>query len=73
MKREIARGLFLLASLAIATAAVAAWQPPVMQVLSNAQAGAQCPIPRVAKVAIDAEPDHDLLLFMYGMKQGLRP
>lgn len=63
----------MLASLAIATAAVAAWQPPVMQVLSNAQAGAQCPIPRVAKVAIDAEPDHDLLLFMYGMKQGLRP
>ena len=57
----------MLGSLAIATAAVAAWQPPVMQVLSSAQFDAQCPIPRVAKVAIDAKPDHDLLLFMYGM------
>ncbi|MFP3518126.1 hypothetical protein SB766_18230 [Pseudomonas sp. SIMBA_077] len=73
MKREIGRGLFLLGSLAVATVAMAAWQPPVMQVLSNAQVGAQCPLPRVAKVTMDAKPDHELLLFMYGMKQGLRP
>ncbi|KQB55577.1 hypothetical protein AQS70_00140 [Pseudomonas endophytica] len=73
MKREIARGLFLLGSLAVATVAMAAWQPPVMQVLSSAKSGAQCPLPRVAKVTLDAQPDHELLLFMYGMKQGLRP
>lgn len=73
MKREIARGLFLLAALAIASVALAAWEQPVTQVLSGVHNGAHCPIPRVAKVATVVKPDHDLLLFMFGMSQGLRP
>lgn len=52
---------------------MAAWQPPVTQVLSATATGAHCPIPRVAKVVAEAKPDQELLLFMYGMKQGLRP
>ncbi|MFJ7884854.1 hypothetical protein ACIQYF_15410 [Pseudomonas sp. NPDC096917] len=73
MKREIARSLFLLGSLVVASVAMAAWQPPVMQVLSATQSGAHCPIPRVTKVVADAKPDHELLLFMFGMTQGMKP
>ena len=72
MRREIARSLFLLGALAIAGVALAAWEQPVTQVLSTAQAGAHCPLPRAVKVAVVAKPDHDLLLFMFGMTQGLR-
>ena len=73
MKREIARGLFLLAALAIASVALAAWEQPKPQVLSATLSGNHCPLPRVAKVESVAKPDHDLLLFMFGMSQGLRP
>lgn len=73
MKREIARGLFLLAALAVASVALAAWEQPVTQVLSGVHNDAHCPLPRAAKVAAVAKPDHDLLLFMFGMSQGLRP
>ena len=73
MKREVARRLFLLGSLVVASVAMAAWQPPVTQVLSAANTGAHCPIPRVAKVVADAKPDHELLLFMFGMAQGMKP
>ena len=72
MKREIARGLFLLVALAIASVALAAWEQPRPQVLSGAVSGASCPLPRVAKVASVATPDHDLLLFMFGMAQGMK-
>ena len=73
MKREVARSLFLLGSLVVASVAMAAWQPPVTQVLSAAHIGAECPIPRVVKVVADAKPDQDLLLFMFGMAQGMKP
>ena len=72
MKREIARGLFLLGTLAIASVALAAWEQPVTQVLSGAGGGDSCPLPRVAKVSRAATPDHDLLLFMFGMTQGMK-
>ena len=74
MKLEIARGLFLAGALAVATWAVAAWEQPRMQVLSAVQAADQhCPLPRVARTAVAVKPDHDLLLFMFGLSQGLRP
>ena len=73
MKREIARGLFLLGALAIASVAMAAWEQPRLQVLSSTTSGCLCPLPRIAKVETIARPDHDLLLFMFGMSQGLRP
>ncbi|MEG1041530.1 hypothetical protein [Pseudomonas sp. NUPR-001] len=69
MKLEIARGLFLLAALGVATAAVAAWEEPGPVVVSH---GDSAPLPRVAKVQTPVSPDHDLLLFMFGMSQGLR-
>lgn len=71
MKLEIARGLFLAGALAVASLAVAAWEQPRTQVLS-AQGDAHCPLPRVAKASVAVKPDHDLLLFMFGMAQGLK-
>lgn len=76
MKLEIARALFLVAALAVTTAAAAAWEQPRPMVFSKAGEGGQCPLPRVVKAdqaQAQAQPDHDLLLFLFGMSQGLRP
>jgi uncharacterized iron-regulated membrane protein len=73
MKLEIARGLFLVGALAVASLAVAAWEQPRMQVIGASVEGEHCAIPRVAKAAVATKPDHDLLLFMFGMAQGMRP
>lgn len=73
MRREIARSLFLLVALAIASVALAAWEQPRLEVFSSASTGGACPLPRIAKVAPVVKPDHDLLLFMFGMTQGLKP
>ncbi|MCU1745929.1 MULTISPECIES: hypothetical protein [unclassified Pseudomonas] len=72
MKLEIARSLFLLAALATATVAVAAWEQPRPGVISASDVSERCPLPRVAKPQVQAQPDHDLLLFLFGMSQGLR-
>lgn len=69
MKLEIARGLFLVAALAVATAALAAWEEPGPAVL---HAAGHCPLPPVAKAQVVARPDQDLLLFMFGLAQGVR-
>ncbi|MDG9883270.1 hypothetical protein CSV86_000820 [Pseudomonas putida CSV86] len=69
MKLEIARSVFLLAALATATVAVAAWEQPRPGVIS---ASTHCPLPRAAKPQVQVQPDHDLLLFLFGMSQGLR-
>jgi len=73
MKLEMARGLFLISALAVASLALVAWEQPGPKVLSAAQGGGNCPMPRVAKAGADAKPDHDLLLFMFGLSQGLKP
>jgi hypothetical protein len=73
MKLEVARGLFLIGALAVASLAVAAWEQPRTQVLSSVHADEHCPLPRVAKASVATQPDHDLLLFMFGLSQGLRP
>ncbi|MDZ5435572.1 hypothetical protein T3H00_23275 [Pseudomonas fluorescens] len=72
MKLEVARGLFLVGALAVASLAVAAWEQPRTQVLSSVS-GDHCPLPRVAKASVATQPDHDLLLFIFGLSQGLRP
>ncbi|MGE8066110.1 hypothetical protein [Pseudomonas sp. NPDC089569] len=72
MKLEVARGLFLVGALAVASLAVAAWEQPRMQVFSSGS-GEYCPLPRVAKTSVAKQPDHDLLLFLFGLQQGLRP
>jgi len=68
MKLEIARSLFLLAALATATVAVAAWEEPRPGVVS----AERCPMPRAVKPQVQVKPDQDLLLFLFGMSQGLR-
>ncbi|WP_159815381.1 hypothetical protein [Pseudomonas sp. 18058] len=73
MKLEIARGFFLVGALAVASLAVAAWEQPRMQVIGASVEGEHCAIPRVAKASVATKPDHDLLLFMFGMAQGMRP
>ena len=73
MKLEIARGVFLVGALGVAAPALAVWEQPRMQVLSAVQGGGQCLLPRVVKASVTARPDHDLLLFMFGMSQGMRP
>lgn len=73
MKLEIARGLFLLGALGVASLALAAWEQPRTEVLSAAHNGGQCPVPRIAKTTGGTQPDHQLLLFMFGMSQGMRP
>lgn len=75
MKLETARALFLVAGLAVTTVAVAAWEEPKPTVFSKAELADQCALPREMKPQQQAEaaPDQDLLLFLFGMRQGLRP
>jgi hypothetical protein len=73
MKLEIARGLFLIGALAVASLALAVWEQPRPRVLSSMNADERCPLPRAAKATVVTQPDHDLLLFMFGLSQGLRP
>jgi hypothetical protein len=72
MKLEIARGLFLVAALGVASIAAAAWQEPGPEVLTRNGLG-YCPLPPKARVVAPARPDHDLLLFLFSMSQGLAP
>ena len=73
MKLEIARALFLLAALAVTTAAVAAWEEPRPLVFSKAEVGGLCAVPHEVKQQVRVQPDNDLLLFLFGLRQGLRP
>ncbi|MCE0461867.1 MULTISPECIES: hypothetical protein [Pseudomonas] len=73
MKLEIARGVFLVGALAVTSMAVAVWEQPRSQILSASHSDAHCPLPRVAKASEAVRPDHDLLLFMFSLSQGMRP
>lgn len=76
MKLEIARALFLVAGLAVTTVAVAAWEEPRPVVFSKAEQAEQCALPKEGKqhqVQAQSQPDQDLLLFLFGLRQGLRP
>ena len=74
MKLEIARALFLVAGLAVTTVAVAAWEEPRPVVFSKAEQAEQCTLPKESKQhQVQTQPDQDLLLFLFGLRQGLRP
>lgn len=73
MKLEIARALFLIAALAVTTAAAAAWEQPKPVVFSKADLAGQCALPRIVKPQTQVKPDQDLLLLLFGLRQGLRP
>ncbi|WP_137818093.1 hypothetical protein [Pseudomonas sp. 2FG] len=70
MKLEIARGLFLVGALGVASLAVAAWHEPGPEVLSAASGLGHCPVPANAKAKVQLRPDQDLLLLMFGLSQG---
>lgn len=69
MKLEIARGLFLLGALSVVSLAASAWQEATPQVISENLAG-YCLVPPQAQQSAALSPDHDLLLFMFGLSQG---
>lgn len=72
MNLEVARGLFLVASLGVASLCAAAWREPDARVVARSDVSDNCPIPRMGRgSALDARPDQDLLLFMYGLSQSL--
>jgi hypothetical protein len=73
MKLELARTIFVLGALAVASVAVAAWEEPGTKILSASQGEGQCLLPRVARIEPDLKPDHDLLLLMFGLAQGSGP
>jgi len=73
MKLEIARGVFLVGALAVTSMAVAVWEQPRSQILNASHPDVHCPLPRVAKASEAVRPDHDLLLFMFSLSQGMRP
>jgi hypothetical protein len=72
MKLEIARGLFLVAALGVASLAAAAWHEPGPLMLGSADGPEHCPLPRKASMATQQlAPDKDLLLFMFSLSQSL--
>lgn len=71
MKLEIARGLFLVGALSVASLAAAAWQEATPLVINENLAG-YCLVPPQEHSANAVSPDQDLLLFMFGLSQGLR-
>ncbi|WP_166569132.1 hypothetical protein [Pseudomonas sp. R5(2019)] len=73
MKLEIARGLFLMGALGVATAAAAAWEVPRPEILSAAIGSGHCPLPRLIKAQVAVSPDQDLLLLMFGLALGKGP
>ncbi|MDP3815315.1 hypothetical protein [Pseudomonas sp.] len=72
MKLEIARGLFLVAALSVASIAAAAWHEPGTQVISQSEQGAS-PASAQVRTESSARPDHDLLLFIFSLSQGVGP
>ncbi|AOE87271.1 hypothetical protein [Pseudomonas sp. TCU-HL1] len=71
MKLETTRALFLVGALGVASLAAAAWQEPSPSVVSVNGLG-YCPLPPNARLKAQAQPDQNLLLFMFGLSQGLR-
>ena len=72
MKLEIARGVFLVAALGVASLAAAAWHEPGPVMLGNASGQEHCPLPRKASMAMQqVAPDKDLLLVLFSLSQSL--
>ncbi|MBM7061649.1 hypothetical protein JQX08_13130 [Pseudomonas sp. UL073] len=72
MKLEIARGLFLVGALGVASLAAAAWHEPGPQVLSTASLSKHCPTPVQSRSVLPAgQVDGNLLLLMFGLSQGV--
>lgn len=73
MKLELARGVFLVGALGVASLALAAWDQPGPKILRAENGQGACPMPRMNRGHEAAKPDHDLLLLMFGLAQGMGP
>ena len=72
MKLEIARGVFFVGALGVASLCAAAWSEPVSTVVQGDNGLGYCPVPAGVRIAQnELRPDKDLLLFMYGLSQSL--
>jgi hypothetical protein len=72
MKLALARGLFFVGSLAVASLAVAAWHEPTPGVISAKSGLDHCPLPPNARGSAQVRPDQDLMLLLFGLSQGLK-
>lgn len=70
MKLEITRSLLLVGALGVATWAAAAWHEPGSAVVDSPNHLANCRVPPNVQAKQVVRPDHDLLLFLFGMAQG---
>lgn len=70
MKLDIARAFFVVGALGVTSLAFAALKQPGTQVLM--ETGRYCHIPYIARAHVQSRPDHELLLFIFGMAQGVR-
>ncbi|MDF3933159.1 hypothetical protein [Pseudomonas citronellolis] len=70
MKLEITRSLLLVGALGVATWAAAAWHEPGPTVVDSKGLQDICHVPPNVQAKQAARPDHDLLLFLFGMSQG---
>ena len=75
MKLEIARGLFLVGALGVASLAAAAWHEPESGIISGPYDLGYCPAPPNVRAKLHAQlqPDKDLLLLIFGLSQGMGP
>lgn len=74
MKLEIARGLFLVGALGVTAMAAAAWQetnPLIIDAQTSSAHNCPQPLAMRKKPVEQARPDSDLLLFLFGMSQGV--
>lgn len=72
MKLEIARGIFLVGALGVASLAAAAWHEPGPQVLSSSSLTKHCPLPAQSRSVLPAgKLDGNVLLLMFGLSQGV--
>jgi hypothetical protein len=71
MKLEIARGLFLVSALSVASIAAAAWHESGPGVISLSERDF-CPMPHQVRTSEAVKPDEDLLLFLFSLSQGTR-
>ena len=72
MKLDIARGVFLIGALGVASLAAAAWHEPGPAVLHSLSAQNQCSMPANVRAKTAVHPDQDLLLLVFGLAQGAR-
>ena len=70
MKLEITRSLLLVGALGVATLAAAAWHEPGPEVIDSVGQQSLCHVPPNVRAKQAVSPDHDLLLFLFGLSQG---